>query len=413
MKKYEQKNKSILELSSLLEEEVGKYERDIYAKLLSQNNYIDFNLKNFKTSIQNFEAEKLTTEDQEILAKVYSYISSLEKPGNNLLSFDFISHLRHEIIPQLVAINIKYRKQNYTKISTKERIPDEVIIEQQISIESLENILNFGYFMLINSFYDPENLISPDIIQLSARFVDMVSRLNKLDEVKTYSLFFDALNDAGNIFPDSKAIATFNNFSNNVLKHIILNEKENTLTFDVESFIMLLYDRYKDVSINKWSLYFSIGLNQATFLKTATFTNDDNTTYELDNLAFAAEKIGFKYSIIDFNKRAFEMKQYSTKKYYSAKPLVSDWHFITYASGLLYNVVNTTTNENHFKSPLLGVGTGFTFYNALDLNLFYNIPLGNKAFEKSMIGFSFDIKLGEYIQELNKQRKLQKMQKNN
>lgn len=412
VKEYEYKNDSILLLTSLLAEEIDRYERDIYADLLSQNNYVSFNLRIFKESIQDFEAQNLSEEDQEILAQVYSYISSLEKPGNNLLSFEFISHLRHEIIPQLVAINIKYRRQYNTKNTIKEIIPDETETNQQISIESLENILNFGYFMRINSFYDPENLISPEIIRLSARFIDMISRLNKLDEVQTYSVFFDALNDAGNIFPDSKAITTFNNFSNNVLKHTILDNKENTIEFDVESFIMLLYDRYKDVSVNNWGLYFSIGLNQATFLKTATFTKPDNTTYELDNLAFAAEKIGFKYKIIDFNERALVKRQYANK-YYSAKPLISDWHLITYGSGLLYNVVNTTTNENNFKTPLLGIGMGITFYNSMDLNVFYNIPAEKDAFQKSMIGFSFDIKLGEYIQELNKQRKLQKMQKNN
>jgi len=409
---YEIRNDTILNATTLLKAVLDKYKRDILAKLLSKNDYIGFNLAIFKQSIQNFDAEELTNEDKEILAQVYSYTSNLEKPGNNYINIELISHLRSKIIPQLVAINIKYKPQRINEDTKFEQI-NYPISSNLISVEAIENILNYAYFMNINSFYDPENMISPEIIKLSTQFIDLVSRLNKLDEVETYALFFKALNDIGNILPDNKAINTFNNFTNSILKHTILNKESNTIQFDVESFILLFYEQYKNISISNWSLYFSIGLNQASFFKNVSFTTSDTTQYTLKNIAFASEKIGIKYTLINFNERIMHKQQNDFKKYYTTKPIISDWHLISYGTGLLYNIVNSTTDKNHFNLPMVGIGTGLTFYNSLDFNLFYNIPFTKNAFQKSMVGFSFDIKIGEYISELNKQRKLQKIKKSN
>jgi len=404
---YQSLNDTILNIISQFKTLHDKYKRDILSNLLSKNDYIGFNLAIFKQSINDFYANELAAQDKEVLIQVYSYISNLEKPGNNNINFEFINHLRSKIIPQLVAINIKYKPINQFQNNKLEQIPYPVI-KNMISVESLENILNYAYFMNINSFYDPDNIISPEIVKLSTQFIDLVSRLNRLDEVETYQLFFNTLNDIGNIFPKNKTINSFNTFTNSILKHTILNTEENTINFDAESFLLLFYEQYKNISINNWSLYFSIGLNQASFFKNVNLTASDTNQYTIKNLAFASEKIGIKYTLLNFNEKIMLKQQKELKKYYTSKPIVSDWHLIAYGSGLLYNIVNTTTDKNHFNLPMIGIGTGLTFYNSLDINLFYNVPFTENAFNKSMFGFSFDIKIGEYVSELNKQRKLQK-----
>jgi hypothetical protein len=314
----------------------------------------------------------------------------LEKPQNDVLNFEFINYLRSLVIPQLVAINIKYRN-------------GENKNQEQIAIHSLENILNYSYFILINRFTDTGNLFTPEVMQLSTSFINIISRLDQLDKVETYDVIFSTLADAGNIFPDSKATQTFNTVNNSLLQHLIINNNENTMSFDLESFLTFLYNRYDNMSANKTNFYFSVGVNQCFMPNKLIVTNSDNTTSEIENIAFAAEKIGIKYSFIDFRKRAYERNNQSFGHYYRKQPIVNDLHTIVYGSGLLYNIVNTTTNSQ-FSYPVFGLGVGCSFYNNLDFNITASIPINNSPFETPMFGVSFDVKIGEYFSELNKMR---------
>ncbi len=403
---YKQYNNIFLNYISEYEKLLDAYRLEIIANLLDGNDYLNINVKIFKQSINSFRANTLADDDKKKLAEVYGYISMLEKPNNNVLTFDFLNFLRTEIIPQLVAINIKYDQQN----SSNQPIASSIPPTNQIAITNLENILNYGYFIRINDFFDPENLISPEIISMSMGFVNIMSRLNRLDEVKTYEYVMKTMADAGNVFPDAQMIHTFNDIINNVIKYTQLDEENSRLTLDVESFISLIDSRYQMLSQNRVSFYFSVGINQNTLLNKTEFTDKDNNTYTLKDIGFASEKIGVKYNLIDFNKRHYKsILRYNYSDYKSQKPYINDIHLMLYGSGLLYNIANTTTSKKHFNYPLSGIGLGITFYNSLDFNLTCSMPFTNQPFNKLLFGVAFDIKIGEYLNALNKNRKESKM----
>ena len=97
------------------------------------------------------------------------------------------------------------------------------------------------------------------------------------------------------------------------------------------------------------------------------------------------------------------------------EPVISNWHVLIYGSGILYNLINSSTNKE-FSYPLIGVGTGVTFFNALDFNISVGLPLlengGFTAMKKNaFIGFGFDIPIGEYLKEVGKKRKERKLRK--
>jgi len=390
IEQYKQLNRKVIVEIGKLKNQVNLLNRNLLAQQLETQDYINYNLSILKNSFRNFEAINLSPEDQQILSNVYAYISILEKPQNDVLNFEFINYLRSLVIPQLVAINIKYRN-------------GENKNQEQIAIHSLENILNYSYFILINRFTDTGNLFTPEVMQLSTSFINIISRLDQLDKVETYDVIFSTLADAGNIFPDSKATQTFNTVNNSLLQHLIINNNENTMSFDLESFLTFLYNRYDNMSANKTNFYFSVGVNQCFMPNKLVVTNSDNTISEIENIAFAAEKIGIKYSFIDFRKRAYERNNQSFGHYYRKQPIVNDLHTIVYGSGLLYNIVNTTTNSQ-FSYPVFGLGVGCSFYNNLDFNITASIPINNNPFETPMFGVSFDVKIGEYFSELNKMR---------
>lgn len=403
---YTRYNNTFLNYISEFKELIDAYRREIIANILNGNDYLNINVKLFKESINNFRANNLADDDKEKLAEVYGYISMLEKPNNNVLTFDFLNFLRTDIIPQLVAINIKYDQLD----SSNQTVASSMQPAKQIAVTNLENILNYGYFIRINDFFDPENLISPEIISMSMGFVNIVSRLNRLDEVKTYEYVLKTMADAGNIFPEAPMMRTFNDIINNVIKYTQLDEENTRLTLDVESFISVIDSRYQMLSHNRINFYFSVGISQNLFLNKTEFTDKENNTYTLKDIGFASEKIGVKYNLINFNKRRYKsILRYNYADYKSQKPYINDIHLILFGSGLLYNIANTTTSKKQFTYPLAGIGTGITFYNSLDFNLTCSMPFTDKPFDKLLFGVAFDIKIGEYLEALNKNRKKQKM----
>ena len=67
------------------------------------------------------------------------------------------------------------------------------------------------------------------------------------------------------------------------------------------------------------------------------------------------------------------------------------------------NVVNLKSKEN-FNFGLVGANTGITFFNGLEVNISYAIPIIERSLssENSMVIVGLDIPIFEYIKALNK-----------
>jgi len=396
LKKYVQFNDSILVYLSTVQRLITNYKREILATELNRNEYLTYNLSIFKQSVDQFKATDLSEADKTLIANIYSYITLLEKPNSDVLNFEFINYLRDNIIPQIVAFNVKYSKSESPESKQQIKMP-------KISVQNLENILNFGYFSNINSFYDPQNIISHQVMELAAGFIGIIGTLNKLDEVGSYVKIFSTINDIGNLYPTTRAAQSFNSISNNVRKYTQFNTETEQIDFDVESFLTLLSDNYGDVSFRRMGMYFTVGVNQVYFFKPLKINGSTDSTL-VRNLGYASEKIGFQYKIVDFNQRQNEKRKQSYTYFNQKKPYISSWYAAIYGSGILYNVVNTTNREN-FNYPMFGLCTGLTFYNSIDFNIMCSLPATNQPLSKASIGFGFDIKIGEYFEAINNQRK--------
>ena len=257
-------------------------------------------------------------------------------------------------------------------------------------------------------------------------FVEILTHIFELDRSTTYEEYLKTLRSVAGIFDDnnvSRLVFTLTDF---LEKFTILDKEKNAISVNVEEIILQLYNKYEArVQNNRVNFYFSIGLNQ-------TFGIDYDKGYELQSdsttlksLAFAAEKIGVKVKFRDWRRiRSYEYGesygplQTQIKRTNTRKPIVNDVYWLVYGSGILYNITNTTTGKD-FTYPIIGTGLGVAFYNSLDLNLFVNFPLvsdesfGESLQRRQLYGFSFDIKIGEYITAARKKRAEKKANEQN
>lgn len=188
---------------------------------------------------------------------------------------------------------------------------------------------------------------------------------------------------------------------------------------DVEAVIWTLAEKFEHVASIKIcntgvqiKPFFTIGLNQGRFLNTTDSFEFENETKLIKNFSFASEKIGLKFVIWDFkythsfgpNEPFLYRRTIRTwPKPVVKDPFISNIHATIYGSGLLYNIVNLKSEKN-FKYAIAGVGTGMRFYNGLEMNVSYAIPLiNNQSFtqmnEKAFLNVGFDIPIFEYLSE--------------
>lgn len=255
--------------------------------------------------------------------------------------------------------------------------------------------------------------------------LDFVTRLDELDEVETYQYVLDIIQNTSEVYSDRKLGLYLKTVIDNINTYTILDGENNRVEIAVEDIISRLYDKYANRQSGIFGLYFSIGLNQ-TLASDLTYTQRDPNTNtvvieEVRSLGFASEKIGLKVKMIDFKwRRSFTVgetyysrlthNRHDVTRFRSDKPFVSDLYFVTYASGLLYQITNLKTAEQ-FNDPIVGTGIGVAFYNSLDLNIGYNWPLRSRSdfFERmdsgQLITLAFDIKITEYLSALGKKRK--------
>ncbi|MDX6189312.1 hypothetical protein SGQ83_08145 [Flavobacterium sp. Fl-318] len=320
-----------------------------------------------------------------ILPKIHATIKSLI--NNDDIHMSDIVYLDEYISEKMIELKVRDQKNDalYDAI-----ISHTKIIIPLLKIRALQGIKGIGN-------YDEELM----------NLFEFISNLNNLDKAETYQSIVNMLRDGSKKVEDNLTAGEFKDsyilFINAMKKYTLINPAEEYVEIDVVSFLNELQQYYNRNNKAVFSLYLSLGLDQNFFFK--NFKISDTET--INNISFASEKIGVKWRIANFKR--FEGYENVVKDdvYLNKKaPFINEIYSIVYGSGLLYNVANTTTNEN-FDFPHVGVGVGMRFYNALDVNLILGFPFvkdynfGDNAF----YGFGLDIPLGEYLEKLGSKNK--------
>lgn len=341
--------------------------------------------KNLLDSTYNYaEAEK------RVIENLLLTLNNVTNPNKKYVNLLFSNYIQDSLTTKIYQLKLSPNKLNdiskaleYIVVALKvERLSQA---EKPLKSLEIENI--------VYSNYNSINL---------KKFIEFITRLNELDKAETYDYLFKVLIDAGNVFGDEETARSFNSVVNTVKQYTIIDKEQETLSIDVESIISVWYDKYAERQNSRLRLYFGIGLNQATLLQKSLPLGNEN----LHSLGFASEKIGIKYTIMDFKRKKNSYKIGVENNGFCSKMglYLNDWYVFGYGSGLLYNLTNLRTNKN-FDYTLIGLGTGVSFFNALDFNLSLVLPMvQDKSGEYPMLNIGFDIKITEYLTELNKKR---------
>lgn len=408
IKKNELKNRTSLnEDLSALQKAIENLD-SIKDSLLSENNTKIKNLKItiFKSDVFFNEFLKEMIHNVEKKIKINSALSTEEK--------------------LIIAATLKelYNKLNYIKNNTKNITLEDInflendILKRVFEAKLIDNLqTSSNYDAIINNIKNITPLLKMKIvidkgldIKYSKEFVSLfefIGNLNNLNKAETYTSIIDLLRENSETIikdlPEGKFKDGYEIFINGMKKYTLINTDEDVekeyVEIDIVSFLNDLQQYYNRNNPSKFSLYLSVGLNQNLFFNEFTFPDSSEV---INSIGFASEKIGVKYKLLDFKKyRGYENVIKSDVYLNKRSPFINDWYVITYGSGLLYALANTSTNQN-FNFAHLGFGTGIRFYNALDLNLTIGLPfVKNENFGKNgFIGIGLDIPLGEYLEGL-------------
>lgn len=200
--------------------------------------------------------------------------------------------------------------------------------------------------------------------------------------------------------------------------------KRGILYIDAEGLISNLYDKFasnnRRSTVSRKSGYLIprpfliIGATHSgAFNSNNQLLIKDGNVSNLNNIYFASEKIGLKFTFIDRKyTHSFEPGEefrYRGRKTYWVKPqkepIISRYELYFYGSGLLYNIVDIKSQEN-FNYTLVGSALGVTFFNGLMLNAGVALPINAKSdlSQKYLYTLSFDIPIIEYITAVRKKR---------
>jgi hypothetical protein len=256
-------------------------------------------------------------------------------------------------------------------------------------------------------------------------FIDLLARLDEFDQPETYDRYLNLLSDAGDIFGDDKKRETINFIIGLVRSFLIITdtpEEEMELELDVEGLLVALQqlqlDRYRPIRF-----HLTLGANYGSFVDESLGIQTATDTVQLANYAYFSEKIGIKLILMDFEYTQGQPRG-AIFRYFGknrkkleppSSPTISNWHLLFYGSGLVYNIVNSSS-EPLFDYPILGIGTGITFFNNLDLNISYAraVQSEKRFFSSSNPGFlniGFDIQFIEYLSRFNRKRQDNQTQK--
>jgi len=327
-------------------------------------------------------------------------ISKLESDQNNLLrSTSDVVYLIHNIIIPTLA--------KYTKFNPE--ISNELdAIDKQT-------------FQVVHSVLSDDNIYE---ITNNDRFTNILSLLYHFSESKTYIEFIGHISKFNNVFDDpviNSSLGVLNTYvTNNVSLHRS-PDGQRYIDFNIESFLITL-SRTNENKLRTFQFHFTVGANNIYFLSPLAL-NDGSS---ISNFSFISEKIGLKYKF--YNPGAWKPRNIGdvyknrfgklTRKIGPPKePFLSNTHILVFGSGILYNIASTGTSRE-FNFPIFGIGTGLTFYNSLDMNLTFGVPINNSlnfsqniSINRFYIGLGFDIQFTEYINRIVQNRKSNQTQK--
>lgn len=409
-------------------------ENPVNIKILSNNTEVAFNtaklkevkgsLKNLIAKLESKQPDLLTIQganvliqkqdssfmaDIQNLVKIYFYIDKAIKQIEDTKSntedstrlktyADILYTLSSDFIP--ILKNQSYRSFEYLDI-----------------IDSL-NVFNEAFFTNIISTNKVLSRYKTEI----PKFLLLASKLYQFDRGNTISEYMKLLDDIGTTFPNDNirnALSTVLKFVKDYSVIEKNNNNKEVLSFNVESFLYKL-QTIKPYSNKRLSFLFTVGVNNAMFSKDLELPDSSITR----NLSFVGEKIGFKYKIKDwaFSRtrnpgETFQIFGKNSNPYIRnvppSEPIISNWHLVAYGSGILYNLVNTKT-QKEFNMPIIGIGSGLTFFNGLDFNISWGVPIMANRPISSENGFwniGFDIQFIEYYNRLTEKRKSSQIQK--
>jgi hypothetical protein len=259
----------------------------------------------------------------------------------------------------------------------------------------------------------------------SRNIVKTIEKLSALDKPISYEeILIDLKSELNQFAFDSakanEGLKALHSLLANIDLNLLTYVTQGSLSIDVEDIIIWMYDNYIDqVVARRYAPYFTIGLNYSN-LKSFGLGNEEKA----EQFAYASEKVGFRANIADFKHIKAKKLRSNTfdrnKKYLFGKnvlknpePIISNIHGIAYISGLLYTLIDASTNEE-FDSPVVAIGLGVSFFNSLELNFSHVWPMDVKRSSSlpRFFQFSFDIKLFDYLSAAKKKQLALKANKN-
>lgn len=345
--------------------------------------------------------------DLQTLTDIYYYVSKaktyfndnpLAENGNNIgkliICSDIVYTLHADILPKLSKIAVF----------------DRSLLTQADSLDLVvKRIGAFYKDKLDRVFAERDSHLKVDLL------LSILSKVYQFDKANTFSTCVGILDDIEEIFPNER-IKDALSFINTYVRDFVAirkDEKGNEyLSFNIESLLSKLSEVKSD-KLRRTSFLFTVGVNTAMFDKTLTLESGKI----LKNYSYVSEKIGVKVKIKDWNfwqtRNSGESYEIGGTKYTKRstpyEPVVSNFYWTLYGSGILYNIVNTGTSPD-FNYPLVATGFGWTFFNNLNLTLSAGVPILKNAdlsqsFDHFYYGFSFDVPFLEYIKRASDNRK--------
>lgn len=253
----------------------------------------------------------------------------------------------------------------------------------------------------------------------------IITSLSELDRVESYEHIFNTLVQLGLNATENSEVKLVRDLTHFIDVYTLINVREKNITVEVEPLLLAVMKKYENRASRPVQPYFGIGLNQTTKV---TYRNNVAPLFAKDSsllksMGYAGEKVGVKVKLLN-NERLQAMERdelkgparwfRSNNAHTNSSPLITDIYTYAYGTGLLYQVADLTTAGN-FNQSMVGAGVGVAFFNALDLGIWIASPLtSGSSFsqniqDRQFVGFSFDVKLGEYLNAVREKRKRERL----
>lgn len=354
---------------------------------------------------------------KELIKSFYDSALSMEGPGNYVGKFQDIKKFFRDSLAQLVPTD--------DSCQYIDSLMDES--ESLIAYFDLQDVSSFKNF--INEKFEEGQIRNiKQLLSSSQDFVQLVSRLQNLDQVDTYEYVFRLLTDIGTIFANKSSSFAFNNIVNNIRKYSMIQHEENSIIIDVESIILDLATKFEGRNqignLLEFKSLFTVGMNYA-FPVTSKNSNKPKKNYfgnqDINALTFASEKIGLQLVILNFDARrrlpnndsylssSGAKRSFKNSGVYGKHPIISNWYFQLFGSGLLYQISALNSADSLFSQPTIGYGTGISFFNGLSVSA----NLQHMLLKDTPILFSIgmDIRFLEYFKALGEKRRRTQFEK--